>query len=575
MKRIQSQPLRLAVSQLFFILMLSLPLLTFPADSVFPRFLPDMLAFTCLGLWGLFTVAQKETRAQSLELNSLSMLALVWAALVLAQHATGLIQTYWSFTFISLGYFLAMVLIGGLVKLWINAGYKKELFQSFLTAILLVSVINALVVLIQSSPYIELFSPVIEKGNATRPGGFISQTNIAGSWFVCGLIALVFINSSSDRKTSQPTFVNVTLLVILLWVINITASRVALLELYAITLVLFVMRKKFSISKIWVLMPVWQFAVYLLWEMAIQFWELKSSPGLFARLLDSQQNRYEIYQGAINIIQDHPWLGIGWRQLQLEQISRPELSGVVDHAHNLLLHIQLELGIVGSIALVIFLLYWLYQKHMWTSSDPVITVGLLISMVFGIHSMTEFPLWYAPSLFAFSVAIALVDKPSSLHIKVKPNLMILLFTLQLTVLAWVYVDHSIAYGKIEKYVRDEPFIESAETYHSWWFKTYDDYRVLQANQITPENQSEYKEQTIQLANFFTPAIPYLHLLKIYIFSKNEEKALGMARKFCKVDPAYWQKIVAYHLINGPKEMQDWILALPTELKQCASSESHP
>ena len=99
--------------------------------------------------------------------------------------------------------------------------------------------------------------------------------------------------------------------------------------------------------------------------------------------------------------------------------------------------------------------------------------------------------------------------------------------------------------------------------------------MLQANQITPENQSEYKEQTIQLANFFTPAIPYLHLLKIYIFSKNEEKALGMARKFCKVDPAYWQKIVAYHLFNGPKEMQDWILALPTELKQCASSESHP
>ena len=46
----------------------------------------------------------------------------------------------------------------------------------------------------------------------------------------------------------------------------------------------------------------------------------------------------------------------------------------------------------------------------------------------------------------------------------------------------------------------------------------------------------------------------------------------MARKFCKVDPVYWQKIVAYHLIKGPKEMQDWILALPPELKQCASSE---
>ena len=572
MKRIQSQPLRLAVSQLFFILMLSLPLLTFPADSVFPRFLPDILAFTCLGLWGLFTVAQKETSGQSFEINSLSILALVWAAIVLVQHGTGLIQTYWSFTLISLGYFVAMVLIGGLVKLWIKAGYKTELFQFFLTAILLVAVINAWVVLIQASPYIELFTPVIEKGNASRPGGFISQTNIASTWFVCGLIALVFINPPVDRKTSQPTPVNTVLMVFLLWAINSSASRVALLELYSITLVLFVMRKKFSISKVWLLMPAWQIALYYLWEMAIQFWELKSASGIFARILETQQNRYDIYLGAMNTIQDHPWLGIGWRQLQLEQISRPDFAGVVDHAHNLLLHIQLELGIAGSIALLIFLLYWLYQRNIWTTDDPVITAGLLIAMVFGLHSMTEFPLWYAPSLFAFCVAIALIDQSSVMQIQINPPFMILFFTLSLSVLAWVYIDHLIAYGKLEKFANNEAIIESQETYHSWWFKTYDDYRLLQVNLITPENLNEHKEQTIQLANFFTPAIPYLHLLKVYVFSQNKDKALGMARKFCKVDPVYWQKIVAYHLIKGPKEMQDWILALPPELKQCASSE---
>ena len=93
MKRIHSKELRLALSQLAFILMLSLPLLTFPSGSVFARFIPDVIAFTCLGLWGLLTMMQKETRHQPLEINSLGVLALVWTAIVAAQYFSGLIST--------------------------------------------------------------------------------------------------------------------------------------------------------------------------------------------------------------------------------------------------------------------------------------------------------------------------------------------------------------------------------------------------------------------------------------------------------------------------------------------------
>jgi hypothetical protein len=61
MQKIHLPELKIAFSQLAFILMLSLPLLTFPSDSIYPRYYPDMMAFAFMGLWGLLTFADKQT----------------------------------------------------------------------------------------------------------------------------------------------------------------------------------------------------------------------------------------------------------------------------------------------------------------------------------------------------------------------------------------------------------------------------------------------------------------------------------------------------------------------------------
>jgi O-antigen ligase len=412
MKLIHSKELRLALGQLSFILMLSLPLLTFPSGSIFARFIPDVIAFTCLGLWGLLTLIQKETRHQTLEVNSLGILALVWTAIVAAQYFSGLISTSASFTLMSLGYFLAMLMIGVLVNMWIKAGYKTELFQSFLTAVLVAAVLNAIVIVIQSSIYIDLFIPMIEKGNPGRPGGFISQSNIAGSCLLCGLIALVFLTKDSEQTTSTPRVVNISIMVLLMYAINQTASRIVVLEMVAVMVILFAVRKQFSVSRVWLLIPVWQTVIFLISYLAHQVADISHSAGTLVRMAEGQQARYDIYQGVINIIKDHPIWGIGWRQLQLEQMSRPELDGVPDHAHNLLLQVQLELGVLGSVSLLVFLIYWLKQRHIWTSKDPVIAVGLLVCVVFGLHSMAEYPLWFGHSLFVFCVGVAfLAEKP--------------------------------------------------------------------------------------------------------------------------------------------------------------------
>ena len=131
MKTIHPQQLRLAICQLSFILMVALPLVTFPADSVYGRYLPDLLAFAGLGVWGLLTAFQPETKFQRIEINSLGVLTGFWAVLVAVQYALGWIPTSIEFTLLGIGYLLAALMVGVLVRIWVNAGFAHELLHAF------------------------------------------------------------------------------------------------------------------------------------------------------------------------------------------------------------------------------------------------------------------------------------------------------------------------------------------------------------------------------------------------------------------------------------------------------------
>ena len=122
MKNIHPQTLRLALPQVAFLMMISIPLLVFPSNIGFPRYLPDWLAFMCLGAWGLLTVCQSEIQPMKSEINSLGLLAGSWIFIILVQYASGLIVTGLNFILISLGYLMAVITIGVLVKWWIRAG---------------------------------------------------------------------------------------------------------------------------------------------------------------------------------------------------------------------------------------------------------------------------------------------------------------------------------------------------------------------------------------------------------------------------------------------------------------------
>lgn len=571
MKTIHPQQLRLAICQLSFILMLALPLVTFPAGSVYGRYLPDLLALAGLGVWGLLTAFQPETKFLRFEINSLGALTGFWAVLVAAQYALGWIPTSIEFTLLGIGYLLAALMVGVLVRTWVNAGFEHELLHAFLTAVLVVALANAIVLLIQASPWITYFEPFIETGNPQRPGGIISQPNIVGTWCVCGLVALVFLSEEPREKAAPVSLCRILAMVLLLWAINTTLSRIALIEILAVSVVCGFFRKRCGISKVWIGLPLWQACVHFA---AVVFQGVKpgSEISIYNRFTESNQTRFDIYNGVAHIIQDNPVWGIGWRQFQWVQMSYPKLDGALDHAHNLLLQIQLELGLMGSIPLLVFFAYWLKQKPLRSSSRPAVVAGLMVAVIFGLHSMTEYPLWYAPSLLAFSIAVAFMSNQPVVTLKVKYKLVQITWTAYLLLVAWVYVDHKLAYERVFQFMFN-PYAVTQQDTHSFWFRTYDDYLELQNTEVDESNYALHTDKIIQLTNYLTQAMPLHDLLKVYVFSQQDQRAVGLARKICKMNSQLWKNNVIWHLTQGPTPMKKWILSQDKDVLLCESPHS--
>jgi len=112
--------------------------------------------------------------------------------------------------------------------------------------------------------------------------------------------------------------------------------------------------------------------------------------------------RTEIWRQALAMIGDQPWLGAGWGQLNFEWTLTPFANrqmGFVDNAHDLPLHLAVEIGIPAAL-LVLGLLVWALASAFRRAARVAGPTGvsartaLVMVTIIGFHSMLEYPLWY-------------------------------------------------------------------------------------------------------------------------------------------------------------------------------------
>ncbi|HEX7811322.1 MAG TPA: Wzy polymerase domain-containing protein [Burkholderiales bacterium] len=116
------------------------------------------------------------------------------------------------------------------------------------------------------------------------------------------------------------------------------------------------------------------------------------------------------------MFREAPFLGIGYRRFAWHhfvlnaQLPPPRLfEGVVDNAHNLILHTMAEFGLLGLGVLLAGLLAWILGLRRGEMSMQLWWL-LAVAAILGIHSMLEYPLWYAYFLGIAAVVAGLSDR---------------------------------------------------------------------------------------------------------------------------------------------------------------------
>lgn len=108
-----------------------------------------------------------------------------------------------------------------------------------------------------------------------------------------------------------------------------------------------------------------------------------------------------------------PLLGLGFGSYPRESfrygLDLPAWNGHGEHAHNLLAQLLGEMGILAAAGLCLALAYWgrgLARRR----ETPAAAWLAALAAVALIHSMVEYPLWYAHFLGVFAVVLALGDE---------------------------------------------------------------------------------------------------------------------------------------------------------------------
>jgi O-antigen ligase len=134
-----------------------------------------------------------------------------------------------------------------------------------------------------------------------------------------------------------------------------------------------------------------------------------SSGGLFARLVEAPgcASRRVLWSNVLSLIGQKPWLGWGWGELDhahfMTLYAGPRFCDILDNAHNLPLHLAVELGLPAALAACGGVGWLVWRAKPWRETNPARQMAWGVLAVIALHSMVEYPLWYGP----FQIAIAL------------------------------------------------------------------------------------------------------------------------------------------------------------------------
>jgi O-antigen ligase len=258
--------------------------------------------------------------------------------------------------------------------------------------------LSALIAILQ---YFDLEGPLFPLVAQSWPGFAYANTrqpNHLATLLGVGLLALFWLQRT-NRLSARVTFGVGGAIVVAL---AATASRTGALHLMLIVgMVAFwggAQRKRFMLMCAgWILLYI---AAALLFPWVSQHFLGAEGRDLSARMAaaSSCSSRQTLWENVLYLIGQKPLTGWGWGGLVKAHYATifdgPRFCDLLTNAHNLPLHIAVELGIPVALMFCFLIAWLLFRNAPWRETDSARQLVWGALLLIGVHSLLEFPLWY-------------------------------------------------------------------------------------------------------------------------------------------------------------------------------------
>jgi O-antigen ligase len=366
-----------------------------------------------LGLLAMFTLLGKDYW-QSPVVPRIVQFPVVLIVIALLQMALGKIA-YFEQGLLYILYLLFAALLM-LLGSWLRRSLGIEKLACTLAMFLLLGAeLSAAIGVLQHFGWSTWFDPVVVRKISFSLYGNVAQPNHYADYIALGLVSLGLLYQQQKLKVGY-----VALLALpLLFVLTLSGSRSSWLYLLlSAGLAGWAWYKNRSLR------PVLQYTLavifgFMLMHLLVQLPMLAGADAATStmRLSDtSSMIRLYLWREAGMMFMQSPWLGVGFGQfaihhLELEPILQPDnILGLYNNAHNVIFQLAAETGLAGVSALFASCVAWLYGLRRVKVLTAAHWWGYAAVGVLAIHSLLEYPMWYAYFIAILAVLLGMLDE---------------------------------------------------------------------------------------------------------------------------------------------------------------------
>ena len=502
--------------------------------------------FAFLSLFSLAAIYLKDKT----KLPVLGLALLLLAIIPLIQYLAGELFFFdkaLTSALFAFGFWLSMV-IG--YNLSVEKLDRESIFTGFSIVLLLCGTLTGIIAICQWLTLDAYIPGMVNMQNAVRPYANFAQPNNMATFLVMSLLGCLYLYEKQKLKT----WITCLCSLIMLLALALSQSRTSWVACCCILIYGAYQQYKGFIRLKWYYALAWfgLFIGFILILPAVTQLIGQITDANIAQTKDviaratGDMSRLAIWEQMLHAIADRPWFGYGWNQTSVAYtLVSDHFQGPVwiRSAHNFILDFVLWNGLLIGLPFLAYLGYWGYQLNKHVNSVESV-IGILMIGAVLIHSMLEFPQYYAYFLLPVGFIIGLVQSQQAniKTITLSPNYMRVSYAISLIMLILIVRDYSVMVPKLNQSMRYEQTPEKITNQDQIYLLEEFNRRIawIRMNPYTKVNAQQLEDIKEIVLNYPTKydLIKYAKVLAFNGYEQEAKHQLWLLKTLRKVDLDY-------------------------------------